>query len=78
MIFPRVVPIFGTCPYCDLLVRVPPGVFFDGEPHHRQCADILREQRYTDQIAQPYFEAIEEALNELVEIDGSTSTCFDV
>ena len=76
-IFPPSVPTWGTCPYCDGACRVPPGVYYDGEPHHRQCADILREQQFTDQVAQPAFDRLEEALNEAIDVDTAAS-CWDL
>jgi hypothetical protein len=75
--FPAKAPVYGTCPYCNLLVRVPPGVYYEGEPHHRQCAAILAEQDYTDRVALPWYESVEQALQEALDVDTSSSP-FDL
>lgn len=76
-ILPANAPVYDTCPYCNLLVRVPPGVYYDGYPHHRNCAAILAEQEYTDTVALPWFESVEQALQEALDVDDSSSP-FDL
>lgn len=76
-IFPARMPVFGTCPYCNGLVRVPPGVFYDGETHHRECAAILVEQEHTDNTVLPWYDSVEQALEAAIDVDTSASP-FDL
>lgn len=72
-ILPSRVRLFDRCPACDGVVQVPPGVYYQDEPYHAACAEILKAQDYSDEVLSPGFEQLQEALEEILDVDSASS-----
>ena len=69
-VFPDSIRAFAVCGFCGARVQMPPGVECNGTPAHRHCALIEAEHDQTDAVTGPISDAIEEELNEALDVSN--------
>jgi len=66
-------PSFGeekevtVCASCGDLLTIPPGIIYRDEKMHRHCADIRRRDDLGVEEIEPFFDGVEQDLEDLLE-----------
>ena len=69
-VFPKRIRSFAVCGFCNSRVQMPPGIMYAGVAAHRTCALIEAEHDHTDAVTGPINDAIEEMLDEALDVSN--------
>jgi len=57
----------GLCEYCGDTVTVPPGRYYRGLRYHKQCARLIRQQDFSNEVTEPFLNQVEEDIERILE-----------